>query len=93
MTQPPHERVLSGKVESGVFVPHCTVSGGEQFKFTSDQDGNGTWRIEPAREPNTALEDWAVDKLREVPHGQVTFFMQDSEIVRCEKTESEKPRG
>lgn len=41
--------------------------------------------------PVTEIELWALRQMREVPHGQITFFKQDDEIVRCVKQVSEKP--
>lgn len=46
-----------------------------------------------ALEPSvTGDERRILDAIRDLPHGHVTVYVQDSEIVRWEVTESKKPR-
>lgn len=95
----PHERVahvckpVEGEIEivgpANFPQPSEYVWKGQDVRIVFSDEQPADWPDEDG--PVTDLERWALRQMRAVPHGQVTFWKQDGDIVRVERRTTEKP--
>lgn len=84
------ERVMTHTVGDGCQPPHAAMLRG-WCDWTGPTLAGFKEHVRVTH-PQGGTETAILAAIRELPHGHVTVYVQDSEIVRYEVTESVKPR-